>query len=124
MKKQYAVYLPVVGEPQVIEFKAKEEGLDFYYKTIHCDTIDIVNTTEQGYCLVVDDEGLFKETPHVNLLASIMYGVMSHGQPIVGDALLCADEVTEDGVETVGFAKEKASHIAEMLKGFVFRAED
>lgn len=114
--KTYAILLPVNELPRVIEFKAEQEGLDYYYNEIDCELIDIVHTTIEDTCLVVDDEGLCKEEPLVNIVASILYGVAQHGQPIVGNALLCREELTPDGLETKGFPKEIADGLVSALR--------
>lgn len=115
MEKTYAVYMPAIGEPEIVEFKAKEEGLGYYYRTIDCGTIDIVHTVLEGKCLVVDDEGLFKEEPAVNMPASLLYGFLEHGQPIVGNALLCKDSYTPEGTETVGLSHDEALAVLEIF---------
>lgn len=121
MNKEYAIYLPKgVGKPEIIEFK-KEEGLDFYYKTIDCELIDIVNTVIEDYCLVVDDEGLMKPEPEINLRASLLYGYLEHHQPIVGNALICKNKYTNQGTETVGYSYKEAK---DLLKLFGIETED
>lgn len=114
---KYAILLPADGKPSLIEFD-KKEGLDFYYKNLNCDLIDIVGTIWEDAVLVVDDEGLFKQSPQINFTASVLYGIGDHGQPIVGDALLCTNAYTPDGVETVGFEKEKAETLLDILTMF------
>ena len=87
----------------------KKPGLQFYYDAIGCDTIDIVPAyAMQGkvdgisFCLVVDDEGLLVGK-QINAPASILYGAREHGQPLVGNVLVCKDVFTPDGTETDGF---------------------
>lgn len=41
----------------------------------------------EGLCMVVDDEGLLKGFS-VNKIASVLYGTLEHGQPIVGNAVI------------------------------------
>jgi hypothetical protein len=118
---KYVVYLPVGDKPQIVEFKAREEGLDFYYKLLGCDTIDIVRTIDEKLSLVVDDEGLLKENPQPNIPASLMYGWLEHGQPLVGNALLCEREYTDEGVDTVGYSLDRAK---ELLAMFGISTED
>lgn len=91
----------------------KKPGLDFYYKAIECTTIDIVpaygldgKTGNLSLCMVVDDEGVLCGKP-INYPASILYGTREHGQPLVGDVLVCKDVETPEGINTEGFtAKE------------------
>ncbi|RKJ50410.1 hypothetical protein D7X33_32650 [Butyricicoccus sp. 1XD8-22] len=44
---------------QVINAPEKEQDLDFYYKNLGCEMIDIVNYSRE-IAIVVDDEGLLK----------------------------------------------------------------
>lgn len=41
----------------------------------------------EGLCMVIDDEGLLKGYA-INSIASILYGTLEHGQPIVGNAVI------------------------------------
>lgn len=109
-----AVVLNTVGVPyEVTEFKGKERGLDFYYDLLECRCIDFpyAKRLPNKYCLVVDDEGLFKEEPIVNPIASALYGMDEHGQPIVGKAMIAKNNPTEDGLETVGLTDEEAQEV-------------
>ena len=111
MANKFAVLLTV--EDGIPSFRVREfydgggSKLDYFYKEIKCKCIDIVNPYAlkdyeplKDLCLVVDDEGLLKEEPKVNPIASLLYGVDKHGQGIFGDALVCKNIYTEDGIET------------------------
>ena len=116
--KTYAILLDGKKAPQVIEFTAEQDGgkrLDYYYKAIDCETIDIVHTSIEDTCLIVDDEGLFKEKPEVNVIASFLYGIREHGQPIVGKALFTAEVMTTDGLECAGFEKSTADALSAVM---------
>lgn len=109
---RYGVKLSCHGlmiEP--VERKGNESVLEFCYRVIGCRTIDIVTLQCLGdlYCMVVDDEGLFVDKPHLNAFASYLYGSHMHGQPIVGDVVLMKNVQTPDGVETVWLSKEEAN---------------
>ena len=69
----------------------KEAGLDFYYQNLDCDTID--------------DEGIFNGGK-VNGIASLLYGFMEHGQPLVGHVMVCKNKYTNNGIETVGMTDD------------------
>lgn len=57
-------------------------------QAIDCDFIEIVRPVGYYPCvLVIDDSGRLKDKP-VNKLASLIYGIKRHGEPIVGNALL------------------------------------
>lgn len=103
------------GMADIVDFPENDK-LDWYYKMIGCDCIDIV--TPYGvdniakmydlksiigkFCLIVDDEGLLKENPEVNPIASLMYGIDDHGQALFGNVLVGVNKPTEDGIDTVG----------------------
>ena len=98
----------------------KEAGLDFYYQNLDCDTIDIVEAHGlaefpelKNLCLVCDDEGIFKGCK-LNGIASLLYGFMEHGQPLVGHVMVCKSEYTDDGIETIGMTDDdlKALYVA------------
>lgn len=103
------------GIAEVMDFPEKDK-LEWYYEMVDCRCIDIVNayglediakeykleSLLGKFCIVVDDEGLLKEKPEINVIASLIYGCDQHGQAIVGNALIAKNEVTEDGIETVG----------------------
>ncbi len=100
----------------------KKPGLDFYYKAIGCSTIDIVpayglkgKTGNLNLCLVVDDEGLLCGKP-VNYPASILYGTREHGQPLVGDVLVCKDVETPEGINTEGFTVKEVEMVWAIIR--------
>ena len=76
-----------------------------------CDTIDIVEAHGlvelklEDFCLVCDDEGIFNGGK-VNGIASLLYGFMEHGQPLVGHVMVCKNKYTNNGIETVGMTDD------------------
>lgn len=64
--------------------------------------------------MVVDEEGLFKETSKVNMLASLLYG-----DTIVGDVLFVAEDYTDDGIDLFGLTDIEAKNLVNNLKSFV-----
>ena len=88
-----------------------EDSLEFYYKHIECNLIDIVrpyNLESLGYefkkhkfILIVDDEGLLKNNFKINLHASLAYG-----DGLAGHVLVCKEEYTDNGIITVGLTEE------------------
>lgn len=121
--KTYAILLAPGEKPAVIEFDKKEKGLEFYYKNLDCSCIDIVHCygiwkgmnadgkDQNAYSLVVDDEGLLKADPQINMAASLLYGFFVHGEPIVGRAMVCKDEHTDEGIETVGLTLDEIEEV-------------
>lgn len=109
------------AEINIVDFSSHE--LEDYYRLIDCETIDIVSCYglheislgNIAADLVIDDEGLFTETPIVNIPASLLRGVQQHGQPIVGNALVVKPIETTDGVEETGFDDEEIKSILKAL---------
>ena len=102
---------PMMLKP--LEYDTGGDNLSFFYKHIGCDCIDIVDAYGlqsieplKDICLVVDDEGLFSGA-RVNKLASLLYGFLEHGQPIVGNVLVCKNVYTENGIETGSLMDEE-----------------
>ena len=137
-----SILLSVNGEMptlEVIDFPTGSgSNLDFYYKHIECDCIDIVHTyalEELGvrgsigeFCMVIDDEGLLKDNPVFNPIASLLYGCDLHGQPIAGKALICQNRETPDGIETVGLTDydvyQFQTYLGEIIKKHNERVKD
>lgn len=117
MANKLAILLKETGEIEVINVPTENKGLQFYYQNINCDLITIVNAMYLGkkYSLVADDEGLLKAEPKVNMLASILYGYLQHGQYLVGNVLVMKDEFTDEGLDTVGLDKAEAAVIVNIL---------
>lgn len=112
MLKTLLIEAPKVnGEALTIkpmDYDTGGDNLSFFYKHIGCNCIDIVDayglkSIEQlkDICLVVDDEGLCRESS-LNPIASLLYGILEHNQPIVGNVLVCKNVYTDSGIETGG----------------------
>lgn len=96
------------GEIETYELSEEKETYIALQKAIGCNCIDIVHAVNlpEPYCLVVDDEGLLVDEPVINPVASYLYGMRDHGQPLCGDVLIMKDKYTDDGIETVGLERE------------------
>ena len=110
----------------LIEIVKRNDGkslLNYCYRAIGCDLIEIVHPKglEEPYCMVVDDEGLLRDKPMLNIFASHLYGTHEHGQPIVGNALIMREVCTEDGAHTVWLTEEEATAIVAKLGKGVLR---
>lgn len=73
------------GEP-LLDSLQKEVG--GYIEVVHPKYLP------EGFCLVVDDEGLLKGSA-INNIASAIYGTLEHGQPIVGNAVILREGVVD-----------------------------
>ena len=100
MKKGKAVYLGVDGQIQVVDVP-NNATLDYFYKGIGCDFVEIVRPVRlaNGYVLIIDEEGLMKRPATVNVVASALYDTPNHGSPIVGNAYLVKEAITPDGAD-------------------------
>lgn len=104
------------GEFEIEDVNHEEDNLRAYYRMINCDCIDIVSCygfdkimksigydkRVNDYCLIVDDEGLYKPDAQVNPYASLLYGIIDHGQPLVGRVVVAKNIVTDEGLDTGG----------------------
>lgn len=121
MKKLLLLREGVFFKISEVEVEEKIE-LETYYKNLDCDCIDIVEPyglDEEGrekYCLIVDDEALFKENPQINFFGSLLYGVLDHKQPLAGKVLVGKNKYTEDGLCTVGLEEEDVRYILDSLE--------
>lgn len=112
----YAIKLTATGTFQIVEIP---ENRDWRWPSqqIGCDLIDIVRTDGLGheFVMIVDDEGLLKEDPMINMIASVLYGFKKHGEFLVGDVLI----MREDEEDLAGLDSDQIDEvflkIAEMM---------
>lgn len=101
-----------------------EKGtLDYYYKEIGCDTIDIVHAygVSIDADIIIDDNGLFSDNPEINPMASIAYGYLEHEQPIVGNVIICKPHQTTNGIDETGFEDRELDIIlSEIMQKMMF----
>ena len=108
MKK--AVLAKTSGEIRVLDVPENGNLLKWMYGAIGCDMIEIVRARnlKDGLVLVVDEEGLMKDVPSINLYGSYLYGTLEHGQPIIGDMLILREFEGPDGGDLEGMDDETA----------------
>lgn len=96
-----------------------ENSLEFFYKHIGCDMIEV--TTPRALCklaglsdkfiMVVDEEGLLRENPKLNIYASTFRGMHLFGNVMI---------VKDNGEDFEGLTKEDhaelSAAIAKLLK--------
>ena len=106
---KFAVKLNVNGTADIIEVPDKKEWT-WFSQQIGCDYFENVypRGLKEPYMMIVDEEGLFKDRPVVNFFASWLYETHKHGHPIVGDALIMKQVMTEDGPDVGGLEKNEA----------------
>jgi hypothetical protein len=95
--------------------------LPFCYSEIGCDCIEIVRPDglKEPYVMIVDEEGLLKDKPRLNCIASYLYGTQNHGQPIVGKVLIMKTVETEEGEDIAWLDYGEALAIMNALDAIV-----
>lgn len=83
-------------------------------KEIGCEWIEIVRPRGYDYSLVVDEEGLLNDN-EINPYASLMYGILEHGQPIVGTALMLKEGIVNGEPDLIGMTSEECAEAAQKL---------
>ena len=78
------------------------------YNVLGIRMVEVVSLGEHGD-LFVDEEGLFVESPELNVRASLLARAFGRGETIVGDALLVGPAV-EGSATTVNNATANAVH--------------
>ena len=68
---------------------------------IGCEYVELVHpeALPWPYVMVVDEEGLMKDEPSLNVIGSYLYGTYKHGSPIVGNAVIMKEQETDEGVD-------------------------
>lgn len=96
----YAVLLRTDDlHPQVILSAVFADVPKLARNFIECKYIEVVKAAgiNHPFRVLVDEEGLLKDRPVLNFLASYLYGTHKHGQPIVGNAVIVAERVLPTG---------------------------
>lgn len=85
-------------------------GLEDYYRLIHCTTVDIVNREIKGkrYDIICDDEGTFSDDPLISAINDLG-GVM-----FVGNLIVCGGTDEEGGLTAL--TDDDIKHIRENIQ--------
>ena len=113
----YVLKLDTNGDVTKVGFP-EEHDFRWYSKQIGCEWIEIVRPRGYQYVLVIDEEGKLKENK-VNPIASVMYGILEHGEPIVGTALLMKEDFIDGELDLVGLSEEESDLVMSRIKEFV-----
>ena len=106
-----ALLITTNDEIREIEF---EHGLNFFYKNINCNLIEIAypralyefGGLSEKFIMVVDEEGLLRNEPKLNIYASTF-----HGSPIFGNMMI----VKDGGEDFEGLEKEDHKELASAI---------
>lgn len=114
--EEYALKVTTKGEVLRVGMPADRKW-KWYGQQIGADLVENVRPRglEDPYMMLADEEGLLKEQPEVNGLASWLYETHKHGHPIVGDVLIVRSVETEEGGDIGGLSGEEADKIAGRL---------
>ena len=119
MKNKLYIKLPAgSSQIEVIE-QNMDSDYDFWRKQIGCRMIEIVQPVglPEDYCMIVDEEGLLKEPVVLSPIASVLYGVKEHGNPIVGNVLIAKNVFEPDGIDTAPLSKADVKRLIEHING-------
>lgn len=86
-----------------VEIVDVKNGYPELGREIGADLVEVVRIVPElgvpkGIVMLVDEEGLLKEKPVCNPVASCFYGTLNHGHPIMGDVLLISMNSSGDFV--------------------------
>ena len=111
---------PLVRECEVC---AEKSFLEQAHKLIGCDLIEVVHPRglDDPYVLVVDEEGRLKDGHQMNPIASVLYGVLDHGEYIAGDALVAKTALTEEGYDLVWLDGEEIENVRQHINEVLLR---
>lgn len=118
----FAVCVPVSKEDiekgtqhvEVRQVNPNVGKLQMLYEMIGTDIVEIVRPQylPDPYVMVVDEEGLLRDTPVMNPVGSLLYGTYEHGQPIVGNIVFMFEKFGSDGPDLFWMTEEEARAFA------------
>ena len=112
----YVLKIDTNSNIEMIEFP-EDHDFRWYGRQIGCDWIEIVHPRGYNCVLVVDEEGRMKPN-HINPIGSFMYGMSTHGEPIVGAILLMKEGLVHGEPDLIGLTEDEANKIKELLLEF------
>ncbi len=112
-----AIKLCTDGHIDIVEVSRQRSLLSWLYREIGCDCIENVypRGLKDPYMMVIDGEGLLKDSPVINYLGSYLYETQKHGSPIVGTVLVMQKVWTSSGPDIGGIPDEDAHILANTL---------
>ena len=126
-KREVVIKLNETLIPSLVELPSKGRMFERMQKAIDCSCIGIgdfeylnklfpfESVNGRGkYCVVYDDEALLKPN-YINPIASYLYGYKDHGQAICGSVIIMKNEMTDEGLDTVGLDNKDVVKILDKL---------
>ena len=104
--------------PTIVNIR-EDNFIEDIYNEINCRCFDIVTINIYGkdYFMFVDDEGLLKSDPQINLLAWFFYSELNEQAPIVGNAIILG--ITDDESDSRGLTDFEIQDIDHICNIFV-----
>lgn len=99
-----------------------ENSLEFFYKHLNCDMIEVTNLRalrqlgglSKEFIMVVDEEGLLKDDPKLNIYASTFRGMSIYGNVMI---------VKDNGEYFEGLAQEDHERLSLAIKKLLTQLE-
>lgn len=84
---------------------------------IGCEWVEVVHPKRMAtpFILIVDEEGLLKDRPVLNVAGSWLYETDVHGAPIAGNILILREEIGDEGPEFAPMDEEDAKDFVKDL---------
>lgn len=118
MNTKYAIGLLADSVGWILaEVYEDAQMMDALREMIGCELVEIVRPKglPEGYVMVVDEEGLLKDCPKLNVYGSYLYEMHKHGHPIVGNAAIMKEEPCIDGPSLRWMTMDEAAEINDLL---------
>jgi hypothetical protein len=99
-----------------------ENSLEFFYKNIGCDMIEVTHPWAlkkitgkcKNFVIIVDEEGLLKDNPKLNIYASAFRGMSLYGNAMI---------VKDTGEDFDGLTKEDHEELSSAIFEFLKKLE-
>lgn len=121
----FAVCVPVTVQDmkngsQKVEVRQVDTSagkLPVLYELVKTDIIETVHPKylPEPYVMIVDEEGLLRDTPVMNPVGSLLYGTYEHGQPIVGNIVFMRMDFGPEGPDLSWMDEDEARRFADEI---------
>lgn len=104
MKQEFFIVIGVDMSFKTVAAERKPD-LDFYYSLIGEQGLEIIrHWTKTKQVLLVDDCGLLRENPRMNVLASYLTG-----RKLVGNVVMCKEGMRDGEPDIIGYTLHEAT---------------
>lgn len=97
--KKMTGYLIPTGfpvEPQFVEANTSEGDLDFFYRTLSAEVVEMISGADNAFTLITDEEALLTGKTERNRVAeAFLLALNGKRRPVYGDALFVGGTDTE-----------------------------